>query len=525
MAAALLFALRVPSMASPDKPDSDRIPVLIVDGRNNHDWAKSTPLLKSDLVESGLFRVDVATAPADDRATSRFLPDFSKYKAVVLNYTDLGNGGEWPDEARKAFVNYVDTGGGVVVFHAASSAFPNWKEFNEITGLGGWGGRDERSGPYVYFKNGTQLRDASPGPGGHHGQPHPFRVMIVDPDHPITRGLPASWMHPTDELYDSLRGPARNLTILATAYSDPATGGTGQDEPVLFTVRYGRGRVFQTTLGHDASAMNDIGFIVTLQRGTEWAATGNVTQKVPKNFSLSSGGAPSPSESAAGRAPLGKVLFQQKCGFCHGMDGSGGEGPDLLHSSLVLHDETGSLIGPLVGNGRPDKGMPAFQLSGVQIQDIAAFLHGEILADATIFYTDSTSGYSLQRLLVGNAEAGKAFFNGPGKCSECHSPVKDLAHIASKYKPFDLQTRIAFPSGAKPIITVTQTNGTRTQGEQVQLDPFFVSLRDSNGWTLTWPRRKVRVEVHDPLAEHRTLLARYIDDDIHNLFAYLETLQ
>ncbi len=269
---------------SPVAAFASLIPILIVDGRNNHDWEKTTPLLKQELTETGLFVVRVATAPKNNNEMRNFRPPFSKYKAVVLNYTDLGNGGEWPERTKQAFVKYVASGGGIVVFHAASSAFPNWRAYNEIIGLGGWGGRDEHSGPYVYFRNGKEVRDGTAGPGGHHGKRHPFQVVIRDEDHPITKGLPRVWMHATDELYDSLRGPARNLTILATAYSDPATGGTGRDEPVLFTVRYGKGRVFQTTLGHNEAAMRGVGFIVTLQRGTEWAATGHVTQPVPNDF-------------------------------------------------------------------------------------------------------------------------------------------------------------------------------------------------------------------------------------------------
>jgi len=260
------------------------IPALIVDGRNNHDWRATTPLLKQDLEATGLFTVSIVTAPAHNDQMPTFRLDFSRYRLVALNYTDLGNGGEWPAETKLAFVNYVTSGGGVVVFHAASSAFPNWRQYNEITGLGGWGDRDQRAGPYVYFKNGKEVRDDSPGPGGHHGERHSFEIVIRDPNHPITKGLPHEWIHTKDELYDHLRGPAENLFILATAYSDPATGGSGRDEPVLFTVLYGKGRVFQTTLGHDPEAMKGVAFIVTFQRGAEWAATGRVTLPAPKTF-------------------------------------------------------------------------------------------------------------------------------------------------------------------------------------------------------------------------------------------------
>lgn len=268
--------------------------------------------------------------------------------------------------------------------------------------------------------------------------------------------------------------------------------------------------------------MKDLGFVVTLQRGAEWAATGRVTQQVPPDFSMENESrAPMPVQASES----GKLLFQQKCGFCHGTDGSGGEGPDLLHSSLVLHDEDGNLIGPVARSGLADQGMPAFQLSDAQTKDIAAFLHAEIKADATIFYTDSTSNYSLKLLLVGNADAGRAYFEGPGKCNQCHSPTGDLAHVASRYKPIDLQTRIAYPAGTVPTITVTLGDGTRIKGKQVRVDPFFVSLCDSDGWTHTWPRNDVVLEIQDPLSAHRAMLRTYTDEQIHNLFAYLETLK
>ncbi len=262
---------------------SERKPIkaLIVDGQNNHDWKATTPVLKRLLEETGLFMVDVTTTPGPKEPMDTFKPDFAKYDVVVSNYT----GKDWPQETQKALVDYMNNGGGLVIFHAANNAFPKWPEWNEMIALGGWGGRNEKSGPMVRYRDGKIVLDNSPGIGGSHGPQHEFQVATRDRFHPIMAGLPDKWMHAKDELYSTLRGPAKNMTILATAYAAPAQKGTGEDEPALFTVRYGKGRIFHTVLGHAPEQMRSVGFIVTYQRGTEWAATGRVTQvEVPDDF-------------------------------------------------------------------------------------------------------------------------------------------------------------------------------------------------------------------------------------------------
>jgi type 1 glutamine amidotransferase len=261
------------------------VKALIVTGQNNHNWQESHLILQKFLNESGLFVADIAVSPPKDGDMSKFKPDFSAYQVVVLDY----NGDSWSDATNAAFLDFVKKGGGVVVYHAADNAFAKWKEFNEIIGLGGWEGRTEKDGPYVYFKDGKEVRDNSPGPGGSHGRQHEYVVTLRNAKHPITKGLPASWTHAKDELYDRLRGPAQNMTVLATAFSDKDTGGTDRDEPVLMALNWGKGRIFHTVLGHvgnelEHPAVNCASFIVTFLRGTEWAATGKVTQKIPADF-------------------------------------------------------------------------------------------------------------------------------------------------------------------------------------------------------------------------------------------------
>lgn len=260
---------------------AEKLPVLIVDGQNNHGvWPKTTRMMQKYLEETGLFTVDIATT-APQGTDENFQPEFGKYRAVVSNY----NGAAWPSATQKAFADYVRQGGGFVVVHAADNAFPEWPEYNQMIGLGGWGGRDEKSGPYVYLTpEGEVVKNTDKGPGGHHGSQHEFSVIVRNDQHPITKGMPREWLHTKDELYDFLRGPAGKLQVLATAYADPAQGGSGRHEPMLFTIDYGKGRVFHTPMGHAEYSQECVGFITTLQRGTEWAATGQVTQALPKDF-------------------------------------------------------------------------------------------------------------------------------------------------------------------------------------------------------------------------------------------------
>ncbi len=300
---------------------STKLKALIIDGESNHGiWPKSTFMIKDYLEQTGLFEVDVyrkeflllgnaydkvegvndkndlvtlyplndgieRTIVSKPTYDPHFNPDFKKYDVVVSNFgwqaTDL------PEETKANFEKYMFEGGGLVIIHSGDNSWGEWDAFNKMIGLGGWGGRNEKTGPYVYYNNDNeQVHDTIQGGAGSHGAQHEFLIETRTPEHPIMKGLPKVWLHNKDELYERLRGPAENMTVLATAYSDNSIDKrrTGRHEPALMVIDYGKGRVFHTILGHMDYSMECVGFITTLQRGAEWAATGKVTQKVPKDF-------------------------------------------------------------------------------------------------------------------------------------------------------------------------------------------------------------------------------------------------
>jgi type 1 glutamine amidotransferase len=282
------------------RPQKPAIKALIVDGQSSiyhKDWAERTAVMKQMLEQAGIFTVAVATSPAIGEDNSKFLPKFADYDVVIVNY----EGDYWSDAMQKSFEDYIRGGGGLVTLHATDNAFPDWKAWNEMIGVGGWGrrtaenggvirNRDESDGAYLRLREGKWVRDtAYTGRAGSHGSRHRFKMEAQAPEHPVMKGLPAAWMNDADdELYDQMRGPAENVTVLAAAYSDPATysdpsKAPKEYEPILMAISYGKGRVFHSTLGHNVAAMG-AAFKGTFQRGVEWAATGAVTQKLPADF-------------------------------------------------------------------------------------------------------------------------------------------------------------------------------------------------------------------------------------------------
>jgi cytochrome c oxidase cbb3-type subunit III len=222
----------------------------------------------------------------------------------------------------------------------------------------------------------------------------------------------------------------------------------------------------------------------------------------------------------------GRSQFKSSCGFCHGDDATGNRAPDLLRSPVLLHDVGGDQVGPVIRNGKPDLGMPGFSnLTAAQISDIVVFLHNQ--ADEALHSNGVPRDYPLKKLLTGNADAGKAYFNGAGGCAKCHSVTGDLAGVARKYSPLDLQQRMIYPAGrgGRVTATVTPANGQKMEGRVVNNDEFDIAITGPDGAYHAWAKSAVKVELHDPLAGHRELFTKYTDADIHNLYAYLVTLK
>jgi len=307
---------------------AQKLKALIIDGENNHGiWPKTTMMMKDFLEQTGLFDIDIdrtaytwqgphhdkvpgvedikellamyplengqsTTAVDEPRPDPDYSPNFTAYDVVINN---MGwKASSWSEKTRRNFEKYMAEGGGLVVVHAADNSWGDWEEYNKMIGIGGWGGRNAESGTFAHLDSeGKLVLDRPKGGCGSHGPQYEYSIETRAADHPIMKGLPTRWLHTKDELYEQLCGPAENMTILATAFADEEKNappwnknvkGTGLNEPVLFTIDYGKGRVFHTILGHMDYSMECVGYITTFQRGSEWAATGKVTQEVPDDF-------------------------------------------------------------------------------------------------------------------------------------------------------------------------------------------------------------------------------------------------
>ena len=262
------------------------IKVMIIGGQNNHDWAKSTPFMKELLDKTSHFETILCNAPEKDSAQEAWdawQPSFRDYDCVILDY----NGEMWPDRVKEDFVEYVSNGGSVLVVHAANNSFTGWEEYEQMVGLL-WRPPDYGYSLYMDDDGNVVSEDPGQGRGMGHGSQYDWKMTVRDTEHPITKDMPVNWMHKHDELYHGQRGPAQNVNILLTAYSDPSGDrrGTGKHEPIVWWIPFGKGKVATDLMGHvgELGSMQCVGFKVWLYRLCEWLATGECVTPIPDNF-------------------------------------------------------------------------------------------------------------------------------------------------------------------------------------------------------------------------------------------------
>jgi len=268
---------------------AEPIRVLIVDGINNHDWQSGTRLMRAILASGGRFSIDVTTSPPKDAPAEdwhRWRPEFNRYQVVINNFNGghLNDGVRWPEEVERSLEEYVRGGGGLVVFHAANNAFLRWPSYNEMIGLG-WRDKTFGEGVAISDDGNAVLIPKGEGTGPGHPPRLDFQMHLTAAKHPITHGMPAVWLHPSEQLTHGQHGSAEGLTILTYAHSPV----TGKNEPMDWVRDYGKGRVYTTMLGHTWKNepnpnFDCVGFQTLLTRGVEWAATGRVTLEIPASF-------------------------------------------------------------------------------------------------------------------------------------------------------------------------------------------------------------------------------------------------
>ncbi len=261
------------------------IRVLIVDGFSNHDWRATTEAIQSILSHDEALTVEVSTIPAQSSPDwPEWNPDFEAYAVVIQNTNDISKKGAWPDAARTSFERYIHEGGGMLAFHSANNAFPQWEAYNQMIGLG-W--RKNDFGPSIIIEHDKPIRIPT-GEGGHTGHgPRVDTVITRLGEHPIHAGLPKQWMAADTEIYRYARGPAENLTVLSYAQDEK----TGIHFPTEWVVSYGKGRIYTSTFGHHWHKLSEAppgmrcrGFQTILQRAVRWAAGADVPTEAPAEF-------------------------------------------------------------------------------------------------------------------------------------------------------------------------------------------------------------------------------------------------
>jgi type 1 glutamine amidotransferase len=273
--------------APTSEPPEKKINVLIVDGFSNHDWKRTTELIRGILEPTGKFTVAVSTSPPKGATEGwdMWRPKFKDYDVVIQNSNDIGGGPSWPKEVQAGFENYVKNGGGVFIFHSANNAFSNWPENNNIIGLG-W--RNKNQGVAITIEEETQKINRIPvGDGENTGHgPRIDAVLTRIGEHPIHKDFPRQWKTPGLEVYYFARGPAENMQVLSYAF-DPRTK---KNWPIEWVVGYGKGRVYNSTFGHvwkkevQPDSMRCAGVQTVLVRGLQWLAKRDIDVPVPGDF-------------------------------------------------------------------------------------------------------------------------------------------------------------------------------------------------------------------------------------------------
>nr|WP_299074365.1 ThuA domain-containing protein [uncultured Allomuricauda sp.] len=266
---------------------STKTNVLIVDGFSNHDWKQTSNMVKTILENSGFFEVSISTIPPESKKEEwkTWRPKFKKYDVVIQNSNNIHDKNlRWPTKVEKSLEKYVKSGGGLYILHSANNAFADWPEYNLMIGLG-W--RTAKEGVALQVKESGEVIQIPIGEGKatYHG-PRNDEVINILTEHPINNGFPEAWKTPDMELYKYARGPAQNLTVLSYAKEKK----TNINWPVEWVIAYGKGRVYNSSMGHlwkgetYPVSYQCVGFQTTLIRATEWLAKGSVSYRVPDNF-------------------------------------------------------------------------------------------------------------------------------------------------------------------------------------------------------------------------------------------------